>query len=204
MFGIEFRTKKSAGAYVYLPPCMELGGSKDQYVWNLIKISLIVYCPKCSFALFSNKVPLLQKMKNFESGYGEYSFINPSEDVIKLCKEVEQHFQNHEHILMEKRNEVEFLTLQTSRSANMDVLFTVLMNSHKEDDGTTQVYALMKIIIAKCTKICLNYLAKCISEQFVDNWKGRIRHNSTKEILLQHRWSFFKINVAENSLLIIK
>ncbi len=91
---------------------------------------------------------------------------------------------------MEKRNEVEFLTLQTLRSANMNALFTILMSSHEEDDGTTHVYPLMKIITAKYIKIRLNYLAKCISEQFVDNWKGRICHNLTKEILFQHRRSF--------------
>ncbi len=69
-------------------------------------------------------------MKNFESGNGEYSLIYPSEDVIKLCEEVDQHFRIHEHILMEKRNGVKFLTLHTLNSANKIALFTVLMNSH--------------------------------------------------------------------------
>ncbi len=147
-----------------------------------------MYCPKCSSALFSNKVPLLQKMKNFESGNGKYSLINPSEDVVKLCKEVEPQFRIHEHnILTEKVNGVEFLTLQTLKSANMNGLLTVLVNSHEEDDGTTHVYTLIKFIITKYIKIRFNYLAKCISEQFVDDWKGRIRHNLTKEILFQHR-----------------
>ncbi len=35
MFRIEFCTQKSASAYVLSPPWVELGDSKDQYVWNL-------------------------------------------------------------------------------------------------------------------------------------------------------------------------
>ncbi len=34
VFRIKFSTKKLVGAYVYLPPRVELRGSKDWYDWN--------------------------------------------------------------------------------------------------------------------------------------------------------------------------
>ncbi len=36
MFDIEFRTKKSTRAYVYLPSRVELRGTKDSHHWNII------------------------------------------------------------------------------------------------------------------------------------------------------------------------
>lgn len=151
------------------------------------QLTPVVQCPKCASALKGNMVSLFHEIKQFEWCDPEYGLIKPSEDVVALCREAERQYRIYEDRLKAKENAVEFITLHTLREVGIQNSFKSLQKEHDEDDGACHVYGLMKIIIGKYLSIRLHYLAKIVTEQFLDDSRGRIRHILTKQILFQNR-----------------
>lgn len=151
------------------------------------KVTPVVQCPKCAPALIGDVVSLFQEVKQFESYDVEHGLVKPSQDVVTLCREAERQYRINEKRLRAKDNSVEYITLYTLREVGILNCFKSLQTEHDEDDGLCHVYGLMKMIVGKYLNIRVHYLAKIISEQFLDDCKGRIRHSLTKRILFENR-----------------